>query len=298
MPNSISAWTHEFSVTNRVRLHYVTQGTGELVVLLHGFPEFWYSWRFQIPVLAHNFKVVVPDLRGFNDSEKPQNGYDIDTLAQDVAGLIQGLGYQRAHLVGHDCGGMIAWNMANRFPGMIQSLSLLKAPHPQRKLRDMSGSLEQLLKNWHMLAFQVPGLSEALIRLNLPDFVKGFFQDQAVRKAAFSSDVLQIYQAALEKKGAIASALNYYRQFLDPQALISKLSASSEPIDVPTLVLWGEDDQLMSPKLGKGLERLIQAPFKLKVIPDCGHWIQQEVPRLVNSELLNFLQRNPITAES
>ena len=207
MPNTISAWTHGFSVTNRIRLHYVTQGEGDLVVLLHGFPEFWYSWRFQIPVLAHNFKVVVPDLRGFNDSEKPHNGYDIDTLAQDVVGLIQSLGYQRAHLVGHDCGGMIAWNIAHRCPEILQSLSLLNTPHPHRRLRDLSGGIDQLLANWQMFAVQVPGLSEALIRLNLPDFVKDFFQNQAVRKAAFSNDVLQIYQAALEKKGAIASAL-------------------------------------------------------------------------------------------
>ena len=296
MPNSISAWAHGFSLTNRIRLHYVTQGEGELVILLHGFPEFWYSWRFQIPVLAHNFKVVVPDLRGVNDSEKPQNGYDIDTLAQDVVGLIRGLGYQRAHIVGHDCGGMIAWNIAQQFPGVLQSLSLLNAPHPHRRLRDMTENLEQLLKNWQLLAFQVPGLPELLIRLNLPDFVKEFFQTQAVRKAAFSNDVLQIYQAALEKKGAIASALHYYRHFLNPQTLISRFSNQSGPIHIPTLVLWGEDDRLMNPKASKGLERFVKAPFKLKVIPECGHWIQQEAPRLVNSELLNFLQRHPIEA--
>lgn len=290
MNHSVSAWSHQFLQTNRIRLHYVTQGEGELVVLLHGFPEFWYSWRFQIPVLAKNFKVVVPDLRGYNDSDKPLNGYDIDTLTQDVMGLIQGLGYQKAHVVGHDCGGMIAWNIAHHFPEALQSVALLNAPHPHRFIRDVSGSLEKLLKNWYMFAAQVPGVPEVLIRDNLAQFVKNCFQSQAVRKAAFSKDVLQIYQAALEKKGAIASSLNYYRQLITPQSWLSRIGTSPIPIKIPTLVLWGEDDTVLDPRLAKGVENFVQAPFRFKLIPDCGHWIQQEVPRLVNAELLSFLQ--------
>ena len=290
MNHRVSAWTHQFSNTNRIRLHYVTQGEGELVVLLHGFPEFWYSWRFQIPVLAKKFKVVVPDLRGYNDSDKPKNGYDIDTLTQDVMGLIQGLGYQKAHIVGHDCGGMIAWNIAHRFPEVLQSLALLNAPHPHRLIRDMSGSIEQLLKNWHLFAAQVPGVPEVLIRNNLAQFVQNCFQSQAVRKAAFSKDVLQIYQAALEKKGAIASSLNYYRQLINPQSWLSRIGPSPVPINIPTLVLWGEDDTILDPTVAKGVEKFVQAPLRFKLVPDCGHWIQQEVPRLVNTELLSFLQ--------
>lgn len=284
----ISAWTHEFVQTNRIRLHYVTQGEGDLVVLLHGFPEFWYSWRFQIPVLSQKFKVVVPDLRGYNDSDKPNDGYDLDTLTQDVIGLIKGLGYQKAHVVGHDCGGMIAWNLAQSFPEFLQSLSLLNAPHPQRLLRDVSGSLEQILKHWQMFAVQVPGLPEIFIQNNLAQFVKNCFQSQAVRKAAFSREVLQVYQAALEKKGALAASLNHYRQLIQPQSFMPRFTAPS--IDVPTLVLWGEDDTVLNSKRVRSLEKWVTAPFRMKAIPECGHWIQQEVPRLVNTELLNFLQ--------
>ncbi len=266
----------------------MTQGEGELVVLLHGFPEFWYSWRFQIPVLAKKFKVVVPDLRGYNDSDKPSNGYDIDTLTQDVVGLIEGLGYQKAHVVGHDCGGMIAWNIAHRCPDYLQSLAILNAPHPHRLIRDVSGSFDQILKNWPMLVAQIPGLPEMWIQNNLGQFVRNIFQAQAVRKAAFSKDVLQVYQAALEKKGAIAASLNYYRQLITPQSLLSRFGI--QPIDVPTLVLWGENDAVLNPKQTKGLEKWVQAPFRMKLVPECGHWIQQEVPRLVNAELLSFLQ--------
>ncbi|MEM9137749.1 MAG: alpha/beta hydrolase [Cyanobacteria bacterium P01_F01_bin.42] len=283
-----SAWTLAFAQTNRIQLHYVTQGEGELVILLHGFPEFWYSWRFQIPVLAKRFKVVVPDLRGYNDSDKPRNGYDIDTLTEDILGLIKSLGYQKAHVVGHDCGGMIAWNIAHRFPEYLQSLSLLNAPHPYRLIRDISVSVEQMMRHWHMFAVHVPGLPEMLIQNNLAQFVKNCFQSQAVRKAAFSADVLQVYQAALAKKGAIAASLSHYRQLINPQSLISRLTAKS--IDVPTLVLWGEDDSLVSPKLVRSLEGWVTEPLRVKAVPECGHWIQQEVPRLVNAELLNFLE--------
>lgn len=106
--DSNSNWNHLFVPTNRIRLHCVTQGEGDLVVLLHGFPEFWYSWRHQIPVLARHFKVVVPDLRGYNDSDKPNSGYDLDTLSIDIKGLIRNLGYRKAHIIGHDWGGSIA----------------------------------------------------------------------------------------------------------------------------------------------------------------------------------------------
>ena len=172
------------------------------MVLLHGFPEFWYSWRFQIPVLAQNFKVVVPDLRGYNDSDKPNQGYDINTLSQDVVGLIQGLGYERAHVVGHDCGGMIAWNIAQHFPEVLQSLALLNTPHPYRFIREISGSLEQIFKHWHMFAVQVPGLPEFLIQNNLGQFVKKLLSVTGSEKSGiFSRCSAGVPSGFSEKRG-------------------------------------------------------------------------------------------------
>ncbi len=290
MNHSDVGWQHQYVQTNKIKLHCVTQGEGDLVVLLHGFPEFWYSWRFQLPVLSRHFKVVVPDLRGYNDSEKPKSGYDLDTLSADIQGLIEGLGYAKAHIVGHDWGGAIAWNLAQKCPRYLDRLVILNAPHPQRFLHELANNFDQLRRSWYLLAFQIPEIPEWLIRHNLKDFIHKLFQEQAVRKGAFGAESAKIYQAALEKPGAIAAAMNYYRQWLSPQMWLNTWGRSPDPISVPTLVLWGEDDSLLSNRLTEGLDRLIKAPFKLEMIPNCGHWIQQEAPLTVNRELGNFLR--------
>jgi epoxide hydrolase 4 len=283
-----SGWRHEFVETNNIRLHCVTQGEGELIVLLHGFPEFWYSWRHQIPALARHFKVVVPDLRGYNYSDKPSSGYDLDTLSRDIEGLIGAMGYVKAHIVGHDWGGAIAWHLAQKYPQMLDKLAILNAPHPQKFLQEMGSNIDQIRRSWYVLAFQVPGIPEWLIQQNLKDFVLNVFRGQAVRKGAFSAEDHEIYREALQKPGVIAAALNYYRQLLAPQSWLQNINVNPLPITVPTLILWGQEDNFLSNKLIEGLDRLIHAPFELKLVPECGHWIQQEVPQTVNRELLSF----------
>ncbi len=290
-----SEWQHQFIEANRIRLHYVTQGEGDLVLLLHGFPEFWYSWRYQIPVLARHFRVVVPDLRGYNDSEKPSSGYDLDTLSTDIRSLIENLGYSRAHVVGHDWGGAIAWNLAQKSPQCLDRLALLSAPHPQRFVREVLSNLDQLRQSWYVLAFQIPGLPELLIKQNLKNFVNSMFQEQAIRKGAFSEENAQLYQAALNKPGALSAAINHYRHLFTSLNWVRDWGRSPDPITIPTLVLWGEEDSILSYRLADGLDSLIQAPHKIKLVPHCGHWIQQEAPQTVNRELLEFL-RSPAWA--
>lgn len=286
-----SEWQHHFVETNRIRLHCVTQGDGELVLLLHGFPEFWYSWRFQIPALARHFKVVVPDLRGYNESDKPSSGYDLDTLSADIQGLIENLGYARAHIVGHDWGGTIAWHLAQKFPQYLNRLAILNAAPPQRFLQEMASNLDQLRRSWYVLAFQVPGLPEWLIQQNLKEFVSNLFQGQAIRKGAFSREETALYQSALEKPGALSAALNYYRQMLSPWNWLKDFGRTPNLVTAPTLVLWGEEDPLLSQNMIKELDQLVRAPFKLTMVPHCGHWIQQEAPQTVNRELLAFLRQ-------
>lgn len=290
MEDLASGWQHEYIATNRIQLHCVTQGEGELVILLHGFSEFWYSWRFQIPALSRYFKVVVPDLRGHNDSDKPNNGYDADTLSTDLIGLIKALGYQKAHIVGHDCGGLLAWHFAHQFPDFVQRLAILSAPHPQRLWREISSGVDALWRNAYLLPLQVPGISDYWLKGNLPSFLQNWFQQNSVRKGAFSSETLAVYQSALEKAGALSAALNYYRYWLTPQSWLTNLWRRPQPITNPTLVLWGEQDPIMNPKLSQGLENWITAPLRLRMLPECGHWSPQEVPNLVNRELLDFLR--------
>ena len=129
-----SSWTHDFITTNGIRLHYVTQGSGPLMLFLHGFPEFWYSWRHQIPEFAKDYKVVAIDLRGYNDSDKPADStaYSMPEFINDVQGVITGLGYERCVLVGHDWGGAIAWSFAYAHPEMVERLIVLNIPHPAK----------------------------------------------------------------------------------------------------------------------------------------------------------------------
>src|SRR5947209_1479347 len=148
MATSTEAWQHRDLITNGIRMHYVMQGEGPLIVLLHGFPEFWYSWRFQIPFLAeHGYQVVAPDLRGYNDTDKPRWGYDVRTLTRDIEGLIKGLGHERAIIVGHDWGGIIAWVFALRYPHMTERLIAMNAPHPAAMMREFR-TLKALRKRW------------------------------------------------------------------------------------------------------------------------------------------------------
>ncbi|WP_239033161.1 alpha/beta fold hydrolase [Leptothermofonsia sichuanensis] len=285
-----NGWQHHFVETNQIRLHCVTQGEGDLVILLHGFPEFWYSWRFQIPALARYFKVVVPDLRGYNDSDKPASGYNLDTLCADVQGLIDSFGYARAHIVGHDWGGAIAWHLAQTFPQSLNRLAILNAAPAQRLIQEMTSNFDQLRRSWYVIAFQVPGIPEWLIQQNLKEFVKTLFQGQAIRKGAFSTDNTEIYRRALEKPGALSAALNYYRQMFSPWQWFKDFGRPPTPITVPTLVLWGEEDPFLSQTLIRNLDQLIHAPYELKLIAHCGHWLQQEAPQTVNRELLAFLR--------
>jgi pimeloyl-ACP methyl ester carboxylesterase len=240
--------------------------------------------------LARHFKVVVPDLRGYNYSDKPRSGYDLDTLSSDIQGLIEGFGYVKAHIAGHDWGGAIAWHLAQKYPQMLDRLAILNAPHPQRFLQEMGSNIDQIRRSWYLFAFQIPGIPEWLIQQNLKDFVLNVFRGQAVRKGAFSAEDNEIFREALQKPGVLEAAINYYRQFLSPENWLQHWNERPTPVTVPTLILWGEEDNFLSSKLTEGMERLINAPFKLKLIPQCGHWIQQEVPQTVNRELLNFFR--------
>ncbi|MGD1900922.1 MAG: alpha/beta fold hydrolase [Geitlerinemataceae cyanobacterium] len=291
MESTAGVWKHQYVTANNIRLHCVTQGSGDLVVLLHGLPEFWYSWRHQIPVLARQFTVVVPDLRGFNDSEKPESGYDLDSLVADLRGLIASLGYEKAHVVGHDWGGSIAWRFAREFPQMLDRLAVLSLPCPQTPLAMLGGGLERLRRSGSLLAVQWLGRSEDRERMGLQDAIAQFFREQSVRQAAFSAEDAQLYQAALTKPGALAALFEHYRQCLSPQVLLGNLwdRSKSPGADIPTLVLLGDQDASVDRSLWQNLTRSLRAPLTLKTIARCGHWVQQEAPQTVNRELLDFL---------
>jgi epoxide hydrolase 4 len=281
-------WQHCDIITNGIRMHYVIQGEGQLIVLLHGFPEFWYSWRYQIPFLAqHGYTVVAPDLRGYNDTDKPRTGYDVPTLIRDIEGLIKGLGQERAIIVGHDWGGVLAWAFAIRYPQMTDRLIVMNMSHPAAIMRELR-TLKQLRKSWYIFFFQIPWLPEYVLLRNSANEIGRMLRGTAVQKSAFPREVTAKFQQAMSKPGAMTAALNYYRQLF--RHLPSYSTGGKDHVSTPTLLIWGEQDIALDIALTTGLEQWVDN-IEVKRIPDSGHWVQQEQPDEVNAFMLEFLQR-------
>ena len=283
------SWQHDFVTVNGVRLHYVTQGEGQLVILLHGFPEFWYSWRHQIPVLAEHFKVMVPDLRGYNDSDKPDGvaNYQIDILTSDVMELIRSFGQERAIIVGHDWGGGIAWTFAADYPQATERLIVMNCPHPTVFQKNLNANFRQLRRSWYMFFFQIPWLPEWSTRLNARRFVEQAFRGMAIRKEAFPDEELDRYVEAIQKPGALTAGINYYRAAFRER--IRKGERKTDLIQCPSLLIWGEEDTALGKELTYGMEPYFTDGISIKYIPNCSHWVQQEQPELVNQYMLEFL---------
>ncbi|MEL7507305.1 MAG: alpha/beta hydrolase [Cyanobacteria bacterium J06554_1] len=282
----IETWSHGKITTNGIQLHYVTQGEGPLMLLLHGFPEFWYSWRHQIPEFARDHKVVALDLRGYNDSDRPQSrsAYHMDELVADVKGAIASLGYDRCILVGHDWGGAIAWQFVYRYPAQVDRLIILNLPHPAKFAQGLR-TWQQLARSWYILFFQLPLLPELLLQANLSRSMEQTFRGMAIDKSAFSDADIKAYTTALAKPGALTAALNYYRNLLP-----LLLSPTDWPIlfKTRTLMIWGENDVALGKELTEGTEDYVQ-DFQIRYIPNCSHWVQQEQPQLVNQYIRTFL---------
>jgi epoxide hydrolase 4 len=270
-----------------IELHAVAAGPpdGRLVVLLHGFPEFWYGWRRQIaPLAAAGLRVLVPDQRGYNLSDKPGGvaAYALDTLADDVLGLADALGRGRFAVVGHDWGGVVAWHLAARNPERVERAAVLNGPHPATVRAFMRAHPSQALRSWYAGFFQAPLLPEWT--LGAADFAwLRASLDRTSRPGAFSDEDLRRYRAAWARPGALTAMLNWYRAlpgFAGP--------SPSGRIRVPVRVVWGDRD----PFLDRGL---VEAGLALCDrgeafhLPEATHWVQHEEPEQVNRLLVEFL---------
>jgi pimeloyl-ACP methyl ester carboxylesterase len=280
---------HREALVNGLRLHYVEAGEGPLVVLLHGFPQFWYAWKHQIPALAGaGFRVIAPDLRGYNLSEKPPGvgSYDLDRLVADVTGLIRQAGEERAHLVGHDWGGVIAWEVAARHSRFVGRLVVLNAPHLGAYRALSARRPRQLLLSWYALAFQVPWLPEALARGARFAWLRTVLRDQPVRPGAFSAEDIERHVEAVARPGALEGGINYYR------ALFRRASGASrarERVSAPTLVLWGDQDAYLLPELAEAVRPWV-TDLTVRHFPQASHWIMADEPDAVNTAMIDFLQ--------
>jgi epoxide hydrolase 4 len=274
-----------YADVNGIRLHYVEAGDGPLVVLLHGFPEFWFGWRLQIaPLVSAGFRVVAPDTRGYNLSSKPEDftDYGVDLLAADIRGLIDERGAESALLVGHDWGGSIAWTVAMNHPEVVDKLAILNAAHP-RRLSEGLHHPSQLRKSWYFFFFATPGLPEDVVHARDWHFFRHFLHDA---NPPYTQEQMDRYIEAWSQPGAAAGMINYYRASVrqSQKEAIAKL----RPISAPTLVIWGEEDAYLGSELAEPDHDDVPNLDRVERVPDASHWVHHDAAEQVNQLLIDF----------
>lgn len=281
--------THVSVQTNGITLQVAQAGPedGPLVLLLHGFPDFWYGWRHQIDGLANaGYRVWAPDQRGYNQSDKPDGiaAYNVDHLAADIVGLIQAAGHEKAFVVGHDWGGGVAWWTAIRYPQHVEKLVILNSPHPAVLRKQFSQNRRQLLKSWYMFAFQIPRLPEWLTLRNGAKTGRNALRDSS-RPGTFSEADLDLYEAAWRQPGAMTGMVNWYRAAFQH----SPQRPADNRVHIPTRIIWGAHDAFLSRELAT-LSAAYGDNVDVHYFEEATHWVQHEEPERVNRLIGEFLQ--------
>ncbi|MCC6299530.1 MAG: alpha/beta hydrolase [Anaerolineales bacterium] len=279
---------HSYIETNGVRLHVVQAGpkSGIPVILLHGFPEFWYGWRKQIPALVNaGCRVIVPDQRGYNLSDKPtdKKDYGVFTLVDDVLGLIKTLDYEKVNLVGHDWGGGVAWMFAITYPEKLHKLTILNSPHPAVYLKSLKRDPDQIRRSWYWLFFQLPRLAERIMSAN--DF-RGLIRAlrNSAKKNTFTDEDLEKYKEAWSQPDALTSMLNWYRAAFQ----LSPKMPEDMRVKVRTLMTWGMKDFALSHRLARPSIDYCD-DRNLILFPESTHWVHLDAADEVNHYLIDFL---------
>lgn len=287
---SEDGFEHRIVDCNGIRLHVaearpanITDQT-PLVVFLHGFPEHWWSWRNQLTAMRDaGYWAVAPDLRGYGESDKPWDvaEYEVEKLAGDVAGLIRALGREKALVVGHDWGGVVAWAFAMEHPDMLERLAILNVPHPLQMLKGLR-TYKQLMKSWYIFFFQLPKLPELAIAKDDYAFVRKTFAGDRVPE-----EEIERYVEALRIPGVVRSAVNYYR------AVIRRVASGRIPktriIDRPVLVIWGDRDRFLGKEMAEPPPRYVPNARTVH-LDNATHWVQRDEPARVNELLLEHFR--------
>ena len=290
-------WTHREVSANGIRLHVAELGTGPLVLLLHGFPEFWWAWRHQLPALAATgLRAVAVDLRGYGDSDKPPRGYDLWTLSGDVAGLVRALGERQADLVGHDWGGVLSWCTAALHPRVVRSVTVLAAAHPRAMGQALLLDPAQRAAARYLAEFQAPWLPERRLTRDDAVLVEHILRAGAGRHwccAPEFTEVARRYRNAMRIPAAAHCALEYYRwvgrsQFRFDGRRLSR--AVDRAIRVPVLQVHGIEDPYVLERTARRSACWAGDGYRYEVLPGIGHFVQQEAPEPTTALLTEFLK--------
>lgn len=288
----------QYAEVNGIRLHYVSNGQGKLIMFVHGFPEFWAEWENQIIEFGKDHQAVALDMRGYNLSSKPQGveKYHVKDLIEDLRALAEHLGHQKIVLIAHDWGGAVAWSAAMRHPDWIEKLVIINAPHPAVFARELLNNSNQQKASQYMLMLRSPNAEKILAKNNYARLLEVLFQFGS--KWELTDEVRLKYIEAWSQPGALAGGLNYYRASplyppetqKDQEQMKSILNLPHEMLEVrvPTLVIWGEQDQALLRGNLDGLDNYVN-DLTIKRIPDGTHWVIHEQPDRVNSIIREYI---------
>lgn len=295
---------HDDVRANGLRFHVAScepadagaEPNGRLALCLHGFPECWYSWRYQLPLLARlGYRAWAPDLRGYGTSDRPErvSDYAIDRLQEDVAGLIDAAGAEGTTLIAHDWGGIVAWSFAMRRIRPLERLVVMNLPHPACMEREMRSGWAQRRRSWYVLFFQLPWLPERLLAAGNYRGVREAFRGMAVDKSRFPDEVLDVYVENAARPGATTAMLNYYRAIMRGGGARRMRAFGYPKIETPTLLLWGDEDSALGKETTLGTEAFV-SDLTVRHLPGVSHWVQQEAPEKVNAMLEAWLKDEPV----
>jgi pimeloyl-ACP methyl ester carboxylesterase len=261
------------------------------MLLLHGFPEFWFSWRHQLKAFSKDYHVVAVDMRGYGDSDKPDGvaSYTLDKLGKDIADLIPALGYSACVLVGHDWGGAVAWRVADTNPELIDKLVIMNCPHLSIMGQELTNGWGQLLKSWYIFMFQVPWLPEFTIGLHDYRTFNAIFRGRKAgvkNRDQFPAEVVEAYKYSFSRPGGLTGPINYIRAIYKTRSFF--FPRTRKTIDIPTLLLWGDCDLFLKKEMADRHDSVC-SNLTVKHIPNCSHWVQQDVPDLCNQYMTDFL---------
>ena len=284
----------EFIDAGELRFEMLCAGdpdSDRLALLLHGFPELAYSWRYQIPLLARlGYRVWAPNQRGYGKTTRPlrQADYHIDRLLADTAALIDASGAKSVTFIGHDWGGIVAWGFALQEIRPLDRFVVMNLPHPQRFYEALQHK-QQRRRSRYTILFRTPWLPEFLFKLGGARAIGEAFRSMAIDKSRFPDDVLKVYKDAALEPGALTAMLNWYRA----NAFIKAFEEPFPVLETKTLMIWGEADTALGKEMTYGTGELVR-DFTLRYLPDVSHWVQQEAPEAVNEILEAWLTDQPV----
>jgi len=281
---------HKFMTVNGVKLHYVESGDSSkpLLVFVHGWPQFWYSWRYQILHFQSQYHVVALDMRGFNESEKPAGveNYFVKEMVDDIKGLVEGLGEKKFTLIGHDWGGAVSWTFAALYPEMLSNLVICNLPHLMAFLEQRKNGWEQALKSWYIIFFQCPVFPELSMMAEDMAAFNRLFKDNPNN----DDEVKEAYRFAFRDYKTWNRTINYYRcTTTNRNDQFMKDNADKFKINVRTLQIFGTADTALSVAAAKGSSAWVE-DHKLELLDGVSHWVQEQAPEKVNNLIENFLE--------